>query len=562
MSADRLALVPGTLAVLRDIWLIAEIAIPSVLAYLYLSRCRALSRAGRPRPASRQLCFGCGLLVVFVATGTGIETLADDLLTAHMVQHLLLADVAALLLAVGLTGPVLRPLLCSQALRWLTPLANPVIAVSLFTVTSTSGTFRALPGGPGPLPCPRRRARSLPRHRILLWLGLFRPLPKPAWFGNLARVGYAACIWLPAIALANIFMWSGTAFYPAYEAAERARGVEPVADQSTSGAVLMVWCACSAVGIFAWVILRWAQSRPRAPGAARPGRAGGDLAGRRPGPPGGRGRPGRPPSPEDRAMSTEANATTQPIEEVECDVKPQAAKEERAAEDAALRRGGSGARRRAKTETRRVRERLHLLRALRGGGPGHRQPGRRWFRRRHAHRGRRTGGQLQGIPQADTVLGNRRGRRPWSSSAICSARCAGRSRDEIAPQLISGPVRQGDADYQLGSCRSWALIRSTPRRRRWPPATWVATGSSSSSSTGTRVSRTPATSRTPSSRRWPGRRGSPTSPSGATTGRARDGIHRSRRTDQMPGLRLRGNTIGGLVQGPGGQEAIQHNAYS
>ena len=262
MSADSLATrMMGAITVPKEIWLISEIAIPSVLAYLYLSRCRALSRAGRPVPASRQLCFGCGLLVVFVATGPGVETLADDLLTAHMVQHLLLADVAALLLAVGLTGPVLRPLLSSPALRWLTPLANPVVAVSLFTANLYLWHVPALYQAGRGLSLAHVAEHALfIATGILLWLGLFGPLPKPAWFGNLARVGYAACIWLPAIALANIFMWSGRAFYPAYEAAERARGVEPLADQSTSGAVLMIWCSVLAAGIFAWVILRWAQS--------------------------------------------------------------------------------------------------------------------------------------------------------------------------------------------------------------------------------------------------------------------------------------------------------------
>ena len=123
----------GSVMVPREVWVVTEPAIPVALALAYLHRVRTLARAGRPVPASRQLCFAGGLLVLFLATGTGLETLADDLLTAHMVQHLLLADVAALLLAVGLTGPILRPLLSSPALRWLTPLTNPMVALTLFT---------------------------------------------------------------------------------------------------------------------------------------------------------------------------------------------------------------------------------------------------------------------------------------------------------------------------------------------------------------------------------------------------------------------------------------------
>jgi hypothetical protein len=59
--------------------------------------------------------------------------------------------------------------------------------------------------------------------------------------------------------MANVFMWSDTIFYPDYTASAEAVGITAIADQSTSGAILMGECTFLALGVFAWVFLRWAK---------------------------------------------------------------------------------------------------------------------------------------------------------------------------------------------------------------------------------------------------------------------------------------------------------------
>jgi cytochrome c oxidase assembly factor CtaG len=88
---------------------------------------------------------------------------------------------------------------------------------------------------------------------------LFGPLPKPQWFGKGAHVLYTVGIWLPSMVMANVFMWSDAVFYPDYTATAEAAGITAIADQSTSGAILMGECTFLALGIFAWVFLRWAK---------------------------------------------------------------------------------------------------------------------------------------------------------------------------------------------------------------------------------------------------------------------------------------------------------------
>ena len=57
-----------------------------------------------------------------------------ELLLGHMAQHLLIGDIGALLIVLGLTGPLLQPLLASRWLGWLRYLAHPLVALPLWAV--------------------------------------------------------------------------------------------------------------------------------------------------------------------------------------------------------------------------------------------------------------------------------------------------------------------------------------------------------------------------------------------------------------------------------------------
>src|SRR6185369_5562284 len=80
-------------------------------AVLYAKRSMTLADRGRPVPLWRQVCFASGLLLIAVALVSPISDAAEELVIAHMVEHLMLGDVATLLLVLGLTGPVLQPIL-------------------------------------------------------------------------------------------------------------------------------------------------------------------------------------------------------------------------------------------------------------------------------------------------------------------------------------------------------------------------------------------------------------------------------------------------------------------
>lgn len=240
-------------------WTVTSVVVPLGFAAAYLKRAHTLSRQGRPVPTWRQLCFTIGILLIAVAISGPVDNLAEELVSAHMVQHLLLADLVSLLLVLGLTGPVMQPLLANRWTRPLRHLTHPVAAISIFT-------FNLFLWHSPPLYQAVLHSESLHvlEHLlfigtgVLLWMPLFGPLPKPEWFGKAAHVVYTAGIWLPGMALANALMWSDTVFYPDYSATALAHGIEPIADQGTAGAILMVECMMMVLALLGWVFLRWA----------------------------------------------------------------------------------------------------------------------------------------------------------------------------------------------------------------------------------------------------------------------------------------------------------------
>src|ERR687897_2758373 len=72
---------------------------------LYVRALRVLGRRGVRVPAGQIACWHLGLLLQAVALLSPIGALADELLSAHMAEHLLLADPGAPLLLLGLRNP-------------------------------------------------------------------------------------------------------------------------------------------------------------------------------------------------------------------------------------------------------------------------------------------------------------------------------------------------------------------------------------------------------------------------------------------------------------------------
>jgi putative membrane protein len=230
------------------------------VAALYAARSRSLALAGRPVPAWRQLSFGSGMLLIVVALVSPLAALDYELLWAHMAQHLLLADLGALLIVLGLTGPLLQPLLAARGLGWLRALSQPAIALplwlanlylwhipDLYEAAVSNAAVHAL------------EHACFVGFGIAMWMALLGPLPKPAWFGNGARLVYVVVVRLGGAVLANVLLWAGSPLYPDYAPGEAAHGISPLADQGAAGVVMMIEQGLVTLGLFAWLFFRAAK---------------------------------------------------------------------------------------------------------------------------------------------------------------------------------------------------------------------------------------------------------------------------------------------------------------
>jgi cytochrome c oxidase assembly factor CtaG len=265
-----------------------ELCAVALAGALYWRRARTLAARGLPVPRRRWLPFAAGLATILLALVSPIDTIAESrLFSVHMLQHLLLGDLGALLLVLGLDGRLLRPLLQVRLVHRLRVLAHPLVALPLwaldfslwhvplfFDAALANNAIHALQHG------------LFVALGMLMWAALLEPLPGPAWFSAPWKIPYVLAMWLVMLVLSQIFIWSSHPFYPPYAHVPRLWGLSTLDDQKAGGGVMLVESAFTMLPTLVWVLLqvfRESEARQRlldagvAPGvaarAARYGRA-------------------------------------------------------------------------------------------------------------------------------------------------------------------------------------------------------------------------------------------------------------------------------------------------
>jgi cytochrome c oxidase assembly factor CtaG len=207
----------------------------------------------------RVVSFVTGVLLMLVVQVGPLDTLADEVLSAHMIQHLVIGDFASLLIVLGLTGPVLAPLLRIRVTRPLRVLAHPLVALTLWAVDLYAWHLPVL-------------YQLAVRHDLvhalehacflwagtLLWLGLIGPLPKPAWFNGWGKLGYVIGVRFIGGVLGNVLLWTQQVIYPVYNTTDAARGLNPLSDQNIAGAIMMIEEIILTILLLGWLFYRLA----------------------------------------------------------------------------------------------------------------------------------------------------------------------------------------------------------------------------------------------------------------------------------------------------------------
>jgi putative membrane protein len=230
------------------------------VALAYAVRARTLARRGKPVDVWRQVSFAAGVALIVIALVSPLAHMGEELLVAHMAQHLVLGDLAALLIVLGLTGPLLQPLLSAPGLGWLRAFVHPLVALPIWIANLVLWHVPALyQGALSNEAVHALEHASFVSAGVLMWMALLGPLPKPEWFGNPARLAYVIVIRFGGAALGNAFMWAGTAFYPDYAPGEASWDITPLADQGAAGVVMTIEQGLVTLGLFTWLFFRWAN---------------------------------------------------------------------------------------------------------------------------------------------------------------------------------------------------------------------------------------------------------------------------------------------------------------
>jgi putative membrane protein len=228
----------------------------TVLGAMYAVRARTLARRGAPVPWWRIACFALSLALL---TAGSLVPLEDELFFVHMLQHVVIGDLAALAFVIGLTGPLLRPVLAVRALSRLRVLAHPLVALPLWTLNLYAWHLPRLYEA-----AIRHDAVHALEHilffttGVLMWAAVVEVLPGPEWFGTAAKFGYVVAVRLIETVLGNIFIWSGTVIYAIYDDSSAHWGIGSLEDQGHAGTIMMVEGSLVTIAALAWLFLKLA----------------------------------------------------------------------------------------------------------------------------------------------------------------------------------------------------------------------------------------------------------------------------------------------------------------
>ena len=213
---------------------------------------RLRRRRAEHAPWTRALLFGAGLALLVVPLVSPLDHVGDEeLLSAHMLQHVLIGDAAPALLVTAVRGPLLffllppvllRPLAAFRPLRaFLSVLLRPLVSLGLWAVAIVAWH----------VPTAYDYAAANPlvhdlEHVSFVVAGTlaWTQLVDPARHGRLRRpqrVFFALAMLALTQPRVDVLLFSSGAAYPRYAAQpDRLFGLSPLTDQRLAGVVMMV----------------------------------------------------------------------------------------------------------------------------------------------------------------------------------------------------------------------------------------------------------------------------------------------------------------------------------
>ncbi len=247
-----------------DVW-----ALVGALAVLYfLSVRREQARRPGERVVSRTQvrCIVAGLGVLFLASSWPVHDVAEGYLySAHMMQHLMLTLVVALLLLVGTPAWMARNILGSgRFLRSVRSLSRPVTGLIQFNLILVLSHWPVVVEA-----TVRWHALHFVAHAVLLgsavlmWMPVASPLPEIRRIKPPAQMLYLFLQTIVPTVPASFLTFNDRPLYRIYATFPRLWNISALTDQQTAGLIMKI-----VGGLFLWLIIamiffRWYASEER-----------------------------------------------------------------------------------------------------------------------------------------------------------------------------------------------------------------------------------------------------------------------------------------------------------
>lgn len=248
-------------------WTFDPLAVAAIAAaaFIYYRRARTLARRGAPVAAWRRASFGLGLALLALALFSPLDAWGEgQFFFVHMVQHVLLGELAPLAVVAGLTGPLLRPLLAYRVVQRLRVLAHPLVAWPLWAVNLYLWHLPLLyEGALGNDAAHALEHVAFFTAGALFWAPVVEPLPAPRWFGSGAKLLYIVAARFTSMVLANVLAWADEPIYDEYVHDVARWGISASADQGIAGSVMMVVDSVITIAAIAWLFLKIAGESER-----------------------------------------------------------------------------------------------------------------------------------------------------------------------------------------------------------------------------------------------------------------------------------------------------------
>jgi cytochrome c oxidase assembly factor CtaG len=220
----------------------------------------------RSVPVWRACSFFLGLLATWIAVVWPVASLNSQMLTAHMIQHLLLMTVAPPLIWLG------EPVITVRLLRWPIPrtvgklLGNPVFCwlassvaliawhvPAMFQLGMQSSMWHFI------------QQTSFFTTGLLFWWPVVEPWPSSARWPRWSMLLYLFLATLPCDVLSGMLVFSDRVVYPMYLSmpgmGPRMGGVSPLDDQQRAAALM--WTCVTIVFLVAGTILSMQMLSPK-----------------------------------------------------------------------------------------------------------------------------------------------------------------------------------------------------------------------------------------------------------------------------------------------------------